>query len=217
MKKIGILGTGMVGNTIGTRLIQLGSQVMMGSRTKDNAKAKEWVAVNGEKASQGTFSDAANFADIIFNCTKGEHSIEVIKSAGIENLSGKILADISNPLDFSNGMPPTLIPSLCNTNSLGEAIQKLLPKAKVVKTLNIVNCEVMVDASKCGGEATMFVAGNDNDAKAEVKKILNLFCWKDIIDLGAIIHSRSTEMMLPIWLSTYRATKNGYIGFKIIR
>ena len=217
MKKIGIFGTGMVGNTIGTKLISLGYQVKMGSRTSDNPKAMDWVQNNGERASHANFSKAAAFGDIIFNCTKGEHALEVINLAGQENLDGKILIDISNPLDFSKGMPPTLIPELCNTNSLGEAIQQKLPNTFVVKTLNIVNCEVMVNATKCGGEATMFMAGNDMEAKSEVENILKEFGWKDIIDLGGIIHARSTEMMLPIWLSTYMATQNGYIGFKIVR
>ena len=216
MKKIAVFGTGMVGKTIGSKLIQLGYEVMMGSRTADNEKAAGWAKANGSKASQGTFADAAAFGEIIFNCTKGEHSPEVVQSADT-NLAGKILIDVSNPLDFSKGMPPTLIPALVNTNSLGEEIQKLLPQTQVIKTLNIVNCEVMVEAAKCGGDATMLIAGNNDDAKKEVKEILAQFGWKDIIDLGDIKHARSLEMMLPVWLSLYMATKNGYIGFKIVR
>lgn len=217
MKRIGILGTGMVGNTIASKLIQLGYEVKMGSRTANNPKATEWVQANGQNASQGIFAEAAAFGDIVLNCTKGEHSLEVIKLTVAETLKGKILIDISNPLDFSNGMPPTLLPGLSNTNSLGEAIQELLPETNVVKTLNIVNCEVMVDPSKCGGEATMFIAGNNSQAKQEVENLLRQFGWADIIDLGNIKHSRSTEMMLSIWLSTYGALQNGYIGFKIVR
>lgn len=217
MKKIAVLGTGMVGNAIASKLIQLGYEVKMGSRTANNEKALAWVSANGKTAAAGTFADAAKFGEIIFNCTKGDIAIEVMQQAGIENLSGKILIDVSNPLDFSNGMPPTLIPALSNTNSLGEEIQKLLPDTKVVKTLNIVNCELMVDATKCGGDATMFVSGNNSEAKKEAEKILQQFGWNDIIDLGEIKHSRSTEMMLPIWLSTYMATKNSYIGFRIVR
>jgi predicted dinucleotide-binding enzyme len=216
MKKIAVFGTGMVGKTIGSKLIQLGYEVMIGSRTADNEKAAGWAKANGSKASQGTFADAAAFGEIIFNCTKGEHSPEVMQSADT-NLAGKILIDVSNPLDFSKGMPPTLIPALVNTNSLGEEIQKLLPQTQVIKTLNIVNCEVMVEAAKCGGDATMLIAGNNDDAKKEVKEILAQFGWKDIIDLGDIKHARSLEMMLPVWLSLYMATKNGYIGFKIVR
>ncbi len=127
--KIGILGTGIVGNTIGTKLVQLGHDVMMGSRSKTNEKAGAWVKASGPKASQGTFADAAKFGEILFNCTNGMASLEVLKLAGAESTKGKILIDISNPLDFSKGMPPTL--SVSNTDSLGEQIQRAFPEAKV--------------------------------------------------------------------------------------
>lgn len=217
MKKIAVLGTGMVGSTIGTKLNELGYSVMMGSRSANNEKAVAWVAASGEKASAGTFEDAAKFGEIIFNCTKGEVSLEVIKMAGIGNFSGKTVIDIANPLDFSKGMPPSLIPELSNTNSLGEELQKLIPEANVVKTLNIVNCEVMVDAKRSGGDPTMFVSGNNAEAKEEVKGFLNQFNWSDIIDLGDITTARGTEMMLPIWLRTWFATQNGHFAFKIVR
>lgn len=217
MKTIGILGTGTVGQTIGNKLIELGYEVKMGSRTADNQNAKDWADNNGSRASYGTFSDAAKFGNIIFNCTKGENSLDALQLAGVDNFVDKLLIDISNPLDFSKGMPPVLLPELSNTNSLGEEIQKLLPETKVVKTLNMVNCEVMVDAAKCNGEATMFLAGNDAEAKKETKTILSAFGWKDIIDLGNILHARSTEMMLPVWLSIYIATQNGYFGFKVVK
>ncbi|WP_036679511.1 NADPH-dependent F420 reductase [Daejeonella oryzae] len=217
MKKIAVLGTGMVGNTIGTKLIELGYTVMMGSRSANNEKAQAWVAAVGEKASAGTFEDAAKFGEIIFNCTKGEASLEAIRMAGIENFTGKTVIDIANPLDFSKGMPPSLIPELSNTNSLGEEIQKLIPDGNVVKTLNIVNCEVMVDAKRSGGDPTMFLCGNKADAKEEVKTILQQFSWSDIIDLGDITTARGTEMLLPIWLRTWFATGNGYFAFKIVR
>ena len=104
-----------------------------------------------------------------------------------------------------------------NTTSLGEEIQKLLPESKVVKTLNIVNCEVMVKPQKSGGDPTMFISGNHAEAKEKVKALLDQFGWTDIIDLGDITTARGTEMLLPIWLRTYMATGNGYFGFKIIR
>ncbi len=110
-----------------------------------------------------------------------------------------------------------MIPELANTNSLGEELQKMLPETHVIKTLNIVNCEVMVDASKCGGDATMFVAGNDAGAKKITQSLLQQFGWTDILDLGDIRNARSTEMMMPIWLNAYMTLKNGYIGFKIVR
>ena len=217
MKKIAVLGTGMVGNVIGSKLIQLGYSVMMGSRTTNNEKALAWVAANGANSSAGTFADAAQFGDLVFNCTKGEAVLDILKSAGIENFDGKTVIDISNPLDFSKGMPPSLIPAWTNTNSLGEEIQKLLPRANVVKTLNIVNCEVMVDAKRSGGDPTMFMSGNSAEAKAGVKDMLNRFGWTDIIDLGDISTARGTEMMLPIWIRTWMATGNGHFAFKIVR
>ncbi|MEJ8801143.1 NADPH-dependent F420 reductase [Pontibacter sp. H249] len=217
MKNIAVLGTGMVGNAIGTKLIQLGYNVMMGSRSATNEKALAWEEANGANASAGTFEDAAKFGELIFNCTKGEITLEVFKMAGTENFKGKTIIDISNPLDFSQGMPPSLIPAYSNTNSLGEEIQKLLPEANVVKTLNIVNCEVMVDAKKSGGDPTMFISGNSAEAKAEVKEILQQFNWTDIIDLGDITTARGTEMMLPIWIRTWMATGNGYFAFKIVQ
>ena len=217
MNRIGVLGTGMVGNTIGSKLIQLGYEVMMGSRSATNEKAQAWKAANGEKASTGTFEDAAKFGEVIFNCTKGDSSLEVFKMAGPENFNGKTIIDIANPLDFSKGMPPSLIPELSNTNSLAEEIQKLVPRANVVKTLNIVNAEVMVDPGKSGGDPTMFVSGNDTEAKEEVKAILQQFNWTDIIDLGDISSARGTEMLLPIWLRTYMATGNAHFAFRIVR
>ncbi|MBK6903153.1 MAG: NAD(P)-binding domain-containing protein [Saprospirales bacterium] len=217
MKKIGIFGTGMVGNTIGSKLIQLGYQVKMGSRSANNEKAAAWAAQNGPNASTGTFSDAADFGEIIFNCTKGDASPEVFRLAGADRLKGKPVIDISNPLDFSKGMPPSLMPDYSNTYSMGEELQKLAPEAHIVKTLNIVNCEVMVDAKRSGGDPTMFVSGNDAGAKQEVTDILRQFGWNDVIDLGDITTARGTEMLLPIWLRTWMATGNGHFAFKIVR
>ena len=215
--QIAVFGTGVVGNSIATKLVQLDYKVMMGSRTSANEKAVAWVKSNGKDASTGTFKDAAIFGDIIFNCTKGDAALEIFKQAGIENFKNKIIIDVSNPLDFSKGMPPSLIPHYTNTNSLGEEIQKLLPGANVVKTLNIVNCEIMVDPKKSGGDPTMFISGNNAQAKEKVKSLLNQFGWTDIIDLGDITTARGAEMLLPIWLRTFMATGNAYFAFKIIR
>lgn len=217
MKKIGILGTGIVGQTIGSKLIELGYLVKMGSRTANNEKASEWVSKSGNNASQGTFADASAFGDIIFLCTKGDVTIDILKLANPENFKGKTVIDISNPLDFSKGMPPSLIPAFTNTYSLGEEVQKTIPSGNVVKTLNIVNCEVMVNAKKSGGDPTMFVSGNSKEAKEETIGILKQFGWNDIIDLGDITTARGTEMLLPIWLRTWIATQNGHFAFKVVR
>ncbi len=215
--KIAILGTGMVGNTIGSKLIELGHEVMMGSRTKNNEKAQTWLKSAGSKASTGTFADAASFGELIFNCTAGGASIEALQSAGADNLNNKILIDVANPLDFSKGMPPVLIPSLANNNSLGEEIQKTFPAVKVVKTLNTMNCQLMVDATKVPGEHDVFICGNDSEAKEKVKEVLKSFGWKSPIDLGDISMSRGTEMLLPIWIRLWGTLKTPMFNFKIVK
>jgi predicted dinucleotide-binding enzyme len=217
MKRISVLGTGNVGDTIGSKLINLGYLVMMGSRTTSNEKAQSFVAKHNGKATTGTFSDAASFADIIFNCTAGRASIDALLLAGAENLKEKILIDLSNPLDFSKGMPPTL--SYVNTNSLGEEIQKTFPDLKVVKTLNTLWCGLMVNPGMINdGDHHIFMCGNDDEAKAVVKQILNSFGWNDknILDLGDITKARGTEMYLPLWLSIYGASKSGAFNIKIV-
>lgn len=216
MDKIGIFGTGVVGRTIGTKMAELGYEVMMGSRTANNPKARDW-GMNYDKSSNGTFEDVAKWADIIFNCTKGEITLDVFRLAGVENLNGKVIIDISNSLDSSRGTPVPLIEKYANTNSLGEEIQRLVPDAKIVKSLNMVNCEVMINAQRCGGEATMFMSGNDAEAKEKVRSILQQFGWVDIIDLGDIVGARGMEMILPLWLRTSGTTKDYHFAFKIVR
>jgi predicted dinucleotide-binding enzyme len=214
--KIGILGSGMVGSTVGTKLVELGHDVKMGSRTADNMKGSEWVKANGAHASQGTFTDAAAFGEILFNCTHGMASLEVMKQAGAQNLKGKILVDIANALDFSKGMPPSL--AVCNTDSLGEQIQRAFPDVKVVKALNTVNCNLMVNPSLVKGEHDLFICGNDAPAKAKVVDILkNWFGWKSVIDLGDITAARATEMLLPIWVRLMGLYQSPNFNFKIVK
>ncbi len=215
--RIAVLGTGNVGHTIGSKLIEVGHTVMMGSRTADNEKAKAFVAKHNGKATAGTLTDAAAFGEIIFNCTAGMASIEALKMAGEKNLNGKIIVDIANPLDFSKGMPPIL--SICNTSSLGEEIQKAFPQTKVVKALNTMWCGLMVNPAMInGGDHHTFVCGNHTDAKEEVKKILKSFGWaeKNILDLGDITKARGTEMYLPLWLSIYGATQSPAFNIKMV-
>jgi len=216
--KIGIIGTGMVGKTIGTKLVELGHEVKMGSRTANNEKAVEWVKGAGAKASQGTFADAAAFSEIVFNCTKGEVSIEALKAAGANNLKGKILVDVANALDFSKGMPPFLTPELTNTNSLGEEIQRTFPDTKVVKALNTMNCVLMVNPKLVPGSHDLFVCGNDADAKAKVSEILiKGFGWPEVLDMGDITAARATEMLLPIWVRLMMKFQSPNFNFKIVR
>lgn len=228
--KIAILGTGNVGQTIASKLRTLGYEVMIGTRnvaeklsntTKDaygNPPFSEWHVANSH-VKIGTFTEAAAFGEIVINATTGRSSINALKSAGETNLNGKVLIDIANPLDFSKGMPPCLVPELSNTNSLGEEIQKTFPKTKVVKTLNTIWCGIMVNPNMIGdGNHINYVSGNDADAKSQVKTILNQFGWKNenLLDLGDITGARATEATMPIWLRVMNATQSGAFNFKIV-
>jgi predicted dinucleotide-binding enzyme len=215
--KIAVLGTGMVGNTIGTKLVELGHDVKMGARAATNEKAAAWAKGAGAKASHGTFGDAAAFGELVFNCTSGTGALAALGQAGEKNLAGKVLVDISNPLDFSKGMPPVL--SVCNDSSLGEQIQKAFPQTKVVKTLNTVNSGLMINAGKLkGADHTMFLCGNDGAAKGKVREILtSWFGWQDVLDLGDITMARGTEMYLPLWLRMYGALKTADFNVKVVR
>lgn len=214
--KLAVLGTGVVGETIASKLVALGHEVKMGSRTANNEKAAAWVKKAGARASGGTFADAAAFGEILFNCTLGSGSIEALNAAGRENLKGKVLLDLSNPLDFSKGMPPTLFVS--NDDSLGERIQRAFPELKVVKTLNTINCNVMVDPARIPGEHAVFVSGNDAGAKTRVKQLLTeWFGWKQVIDLGDITTSRGTESYLMLWLRLWGALGTPDFNVQIVK
>jgi 8-hydroxy-5-deazaflavin:NADPH oxidoreductase len=213
--KIGVLGTGMVGATIATKLIELGQEVMMGSRNAGSEKAVTWAQAKGANASQGAYAQAARFGEILFNCTQGTASVEALQSAGADNLKGKILIDVANPLDFSHGAPPTL--SICNTDSLGELIQRTFPETKVIKTLNTVNCGVMVNPALVPGDHDIFVCGNDAGAKARVAELLKQwFGWRSVIDLGDISAARATEQMMPIWLRLYGVLGVPHFNFRVV-
>jgi predicted dinucleotide-binding enzyme len=216
---IGIIGTGVVGNTIGSALIAKGHHVKLGSRTAKNEKSAAWVAANGDTASQGTFADAAKFGELIFNCTKGEHSLQALEAAGKDNLAGKILIDVANPLDFSKGMPPTL--SIVNDTSLGEVIQNGFPQTKVVKALNTLTCSLMVAPEKlANGDHNLFICGNNEQDRQYVKDFLHAnFNWKkqNIIDLGDITNSRGTEQLLPLWIRLMVTLGTADFNFKIVK
>ncbi|MCW5853389.1 MAG: NAD(P)-binding domain-containing protein [Anaerolineae bacterium] len=211
---IGILGSGMVAQAIGQKLTELGHTVKLG--TRDPRKLDEWLGKVGGGASVGRFADAAAFGELLFNCTSGIGSLEALTSAGAENLAGKVLIDVANALDFSRGMPPTL--TVCNTDSLGEQIQRAFPDAKVVKTLNTVNAYLMVNPSLVPGDHDMFVCGNDAEAKATVTDILKgWFGWRSVIDLGDISGARGVEMLLPLWVRLYGVFQSPMFNFKVVR
>ena len=225
--RLGILGTGTVGKTIAARLAGLEHDVMVGTRNPEETTSRTepdpygnppfsaWQEEHPE-VKLGTFAQAAAHGEMIVNATAGAVSLEALEQAGEDNLSGKVLIDVSNPLDFSKGMPPTL--SVVNTDSLGEQIQRRFPEAKVVKTLHTMNAYLMVDpAQLAGGDHTVFVSGDDPEAKAAVTDLLRSFGWTDIIDLGDITTARGTEMMLPVWLRLFGALQKPVFNFKIVR
>jgi len=213
--RIGILGTGVVGQTLGGKLVELGHEVKLGSRTSANEKAAKWVGQHGSRASQGTFAEAASFGEMVFNCTSGMVSLEALRSAGSANLAGKVLVDVANPLDFSHGMPPTL--SVCNSDSLGEQIQREFPDTKVVKALNTMNAGVMVNPSSVPGDHDVFICGNDAGAKSQTSDLLRSFGWRTIVDLGDISGARGVEMLLPLWLRLMGTFKTATFNFHIAR
>lgn len=226
--KVAILGTGMVGRTLAQKIASLGHDVMIGTRDPKSTLARtekdqmgnpgygEWAKANpGVKL--GTFADAAKHGEIVFNALNGNATLDALKAAGEESLAGKVLVDISNPLDFSKGFPPSLFVS--NTDSLGEQVQKALPRTKVVKALNIVNAYLMVDPSLVkNGDLTMIVCGDDVGAKEKVTGILKeWFGWKDVIDLGDMTTARGVEMLLPVWVRLFGALKTPMFGFRVVR
>jgi predicted dinucleotide-binding enzyme len=218
--KIAILGTGGVGQTIGTALIQKGHEVLLGSRTATNEKAVAWKNANGSNAGNGTFADAAAFGEVIFLCLNGNGTVDALQSAGADNFNNKVVIDLTNPLDFSKGMPPSLLPQYCNTWSLGEEVQKQLPMAYVVKGLNTVTANLMVDANKVNnGNHNLFICGNDVEAKNKVKHLLaENFNWKPelILDLGDIKYARMTEAIVPFWVAVMQAEKTPMFNYMIV-
>ena len=213
--KFGVLGSGMVGQAIAGKLVSLGHQVKMGSRSATNEKAAAWVKSAGKGASQGTFADAAGFGEIVFNCTAGAGSLDALQAAGAQKLTDKILVDVANPLDFSHGMPPTLF--ISNDDSLAERIQAAFPGTKVVKALNTVNANVMVNPGRVPGETDIFVSGNDAGAKAQVTRILkDEFGWTSVIDLGDVKAARGTESYLHLWLRLLGALKTADFNVKVV-
>ncbi len=203
----------MVGNSIATKLAELGHAVFMGARDAANEKAAEWASRGGERR-HGTFADAAEFGELVFNCTGGAVSLQALEQAGEDALRGKVLVDVANPLDFSKGRPPTL--SVCNDDSLGEQIQRRFD-ARVVKTLNTVNHEVMVDPGRVPGEHDVFVCGEDAEAKERVTELLVSFGWprERVLDLGGIEAARGTEMYMPLWLRLMGAVGSAQLNIHV--
>ncbi len=219
---IGIFGTGGVGQAFATRLTALGHHVILGTRNatdkkNDNAFA-EYLQRNPDVALQD-FNTMAGNSNLLINAGKGSASVDILGAVEPGLLDGKVLIDLSNPLDFSKGMPPSLLPGLSNTNSLGEEIQRRFPGLRVVKTFNTMWNGIMLQPDRLsGGKHVNFICGNDAAAKAEVMRLLHRLGWTDdqLVDLGDITAARATEAMLPIWLRLYGLRKTGAFNFSLV-
>jgi len=225
--KIAMFGTGIVGQTLAIKLFESKNEIMFGTRdvAKTLAKTEKdgygnppfslWLQRN-PSVKVGTFSDAAEFGELIINATSGSGSLPAFQSVGAEKLRDKIMIDIANPLDFSKGFPPSL--TVCNADSLAEQLQRAFPDMKIVKALNTMNCMVMVNPGLVPGDHNVFLSGNDAEARKKVSVLLNnWFGWpsKNIIDLGDITTARGTEMLLPIWVRLLSALKNPVFNFHV--
>jgi 8-hydroxy-5-deazaflavin:NADPH oxidoreductase len=227
--KIAIFGTGMVGQTLAAALFAKGHTITIG--TRDVQKALANVELNGfgmpgfgvwhktnSHINVATFENAASGADLLFNATNGASILKILQSIPSTSTDEKVLIDLANDLDMSNGMPPRLRTTDTVGQSIGERIQDAFPKVQVVKSLNTMNCSVMLNpGSVAGGQSTVFVGGNSVAAKAYVSDFLKTFGWTDIIDLGDITSSRATELMLPIWLKLWPVMGQTPYNFKIAR
>lgn len=212
---IGVLGTGTVGRTLSQALVERGHEVRMGSRAAGNDKAVAWAEQAGPLGSEGSFADAAAFGEIVINATAGAASLEALEAAGAEQLAGKVLVDVANPLDMSRGMPPTL--TVCNDDSLAEQLQRAFPEVRVVKTLNTVTASVMVQPDLVPGGHTVFLCGDEAAAKAQAAVLLDELGWppESILDLGDITAARGTEMYMALWLRLWGAKGTAALNVEV--
>jgi predicted dinucleotide-binding enzyme len=225
--KIAVLGTGMVGQALAGRLAELGHQVSVGTRDVSATMARAepdgmgnppysaWAKAN-PAVRLAAFAKATTGAELVVNATAGHISIAVLEAAGRDNLAGNILIDVANPLDFSHGFPPTLF--VKDTDSLAEQIQAAFPEVKVVKALNTMNAHLMANPRQlANGGHTVFVSGNDAEAKKTVTDLLESFGHTDVIDLGDLSTARGSEMLLPVWTRLFGALGTPMFQFKIVR
>ncbi|WP_102127481.1 NADPH-dependent F420 reductase [Deinococcus planocerae] len=222
--KIGILGSGVVGQVIGQKVAELGHDVMIGTRDPANLGEPRgwapslgaWLADTNGRGRVGTFAQAAAYGELLVNATNGLASLDALRQAGAQPLGNKVMLDLANELDVSRGMPPRSLAT--DDRSLAEEIQAAFPDVRVVKSLNTMNANVMVDPrALAGGDHTVFLSGNDAEAKAQVAELLRAFGWTDIFDLGDLGSARGVEMLLPLWLRVWGGLGNVPFNFKIVR
>ena len=215
--RIAVLGTSAVGRAIAGRTAEVGHAVTMGTRDPAATCARDefaaWYAGHSN-IPLSTFADAAKDADLVVNATGGDGSLAALTAAG--DLGGKVVLDISNPLDHASGFPPDLF--VANTDSLGEQIQRAFPDARVVKALNTMNNAVMVrPRDLAGGDHTVFVCGDDESAKATATGLLKEFGHRDVFDLGDITAARGAEMYVVLWIRMAMALGSSAFNIKVVR
>lgn len=211
--RMGVLGSGMVAQGLSARLAELGHNVVIGTRDPD--KLRGWQSSN-QRVLIGSFAETAGHGEMVFNATNGTGSLNALTMAGDANLADKILVDVANPLDFSNGFPPSL--TVFGKDSLAEQIQRAFPTTKVVKTLNTVTARVMTHPLEvANGDHHVFISANDVDAKAHVSDLLRTFGWIHIFDLGDLSTARGTEAYLLLWVRLYGSTNTGMINIKVVK
>jgi predicted dinucleotide-binding enzyme len=213
--KIGILGSGPVGRSLGNGFASNGHDVKIGSRSPGKQELQDWLKTTKGKISVGTFLEAATQGEVLVLCPLGEAAENVIKLAGTENFVGKLVIDATNPLDFSKGMPPGLF--VGTTDSLAERIQRMLPGAKVVKCFNMVNNQTMTNPRMKEGLADMVICGNDESAKRQVAELLKEFGWGEPIDIGAIDSARWLEAYVALWVRVAMKLGNWTVAAKFLR
>ncbi|MFD8571450.1 NADPH-dependent F420 reductase [Streptomyces sp. NPDC059639] len=210
-----VLGTGIVGRTLASKLIELGHDVRMGARSKDNPAALEWAQEAGPRASAGTFADAAEFGERIVEAVGGGVALAALRAAGAEHLDGKVVIDTSNKLEpFEGGMR---LASLDDIGSVGAQLQSAFPRARVVKTLNTLTSALMVDPVALPGEHQLFLSGDDATAKEAVRELLGEFGWppERVIDLGGIETARGVELLMPLWLNLFGNRGHAHFNWHI--
>ena len=223
--EIGVIGGGGVGQTLGAALAAQGHRVTLGirnpspeelARERRNAQTlSDWQAATGARVT--TMAAAAAAGEVIINATEGTGSLAALALAGADNLAGKVLIDVANPLDFSQGMPPFLPHAFTGTTSLGEQIQVAFPKARVVKAFNTIAAAVMIQPGLIPGDHDLFIAGNDADAKATVMDIARSFGWQHFVDLGDIVGARASEAVLPVWARLWQTGGSPVVNLRVVR
>ena len=215
--KYGVFGTGPAGRSVAARIDELGHDVALGTRDPEATAARddvaEWASAH-PGVTLATYADAASHAEVVLNMTSGDGALDAVAAAG-EHLAGKVLLDVSNPLDFSGGFPPTLF--VKDTDSLAEQIQRAHPDVRVVKTLNTMNADIMARPDLLPDPGTVFVSGDDEDAKGTATALLTELGHTDVLDLGDLSTARGAEMLLPIWVRLMGTLGTARFNFKIVR